>query len=82
MYLCTVNQMTTLKYMEKKMYQKPVMRVVNIRTVLLQGASQQVHNVSSGGLFNDEVKPGNGTGGSVARGRQGSVWADDEDWDD
>ena len=63
--------------MEKKMYQKPVMRVVNIRTVLMVPASDtMVKSVQS-----SELDYG-GAGSGVARGRQGRVWADDEDWDD
>ena len=66
--------------MEKKMYQKPVMRVVNIRTVSLLSGSP-VGSVGGntglkyGGASSNAENP-------VVRSRQGSVWADDEDWDD
>ena len=59
------------------MYQKPVMRVVNIRTVSLLSGSPQVQTLSGNGNLNL-----GGAGSGPARGRQGRVWEDDEDWDD
>ncbi|MBR5716229.1 MAG: hypothetical protein IKX59_06545 [Bacteroidales bacterium] len=59
--------------MNKKFYAKPTLDVVEYDMTQVICTSLKV----GGGTFNEEVKPGDGTGSSAPRSKERGIWDED-----